>query len=312
MRHVLGMKPLVFISSAMALVGCSYVPGLPPENQVSLAEIVDRVQCELFSAVDSHKIQKPWLIGDQTFKKGWAAAYTLTLKTEDKVAVSLGTDMLRPPGLLTIALGGGASEKAVETGDISFKLKLSELVQIGCPVNRADGKSGRFFASSTGVRDWFDRVMTAIDKTDGVQVPDSFGQQLEFYVQVDGSGKGSWTFTREKPVFGATAYRLQTYILKVAFSPRPGAPESQPVHITNWQSGRDTFAVGPAQPKIMGQPMTGEDTSATPTAKRKTGKSLVRKPPVIKRFTPVESGTATILNNQLNQLQNNQSDRTNR
>jgi hypothetical protein len=141
-----------FIRAALlcgALSGCARTPDLPDESRIQLAEIVDRVKCELHDAVAAHPRYYPWLMK-------WAAGLELTLKVKAEGAGSASSDYIWPISLGTfkLALSGALTENAVRTALFKISMPLSYTLHYTCPLGPAYGPSRRDLTGDLGLREW--------------------------------------------------------------------------------------------------------------------------------------------------------------
>lgn len=118
------------------LTGCMTIPPLEQDG-VAISEIVQRIKCELASAVPKPTGVFP--TGDFQWIKYWTAKVDLDLQTTDQSVLTANTNFIDPmkqailPGIGTFAqnftLSAGASidGTAQRTDKISFTLSISEL-----------------------------------------------------------------------------------------------------------------------------------------------------------------------------------------
>lgn len=203
------MRPYLLRWLAIGMLtvsGCTAAPRLPPEHRISIAEVVDRVQCELQELVEAYTVRHPqsqnyqWLLD-------WAAAYELSLQVDATGNVSATSDIIDilSAGIFTLTLGAGASEASQRIAVVKFSINLAELQGYRCA---REPNAWRFFGRDTGMRDWIDRVMGSYDAEDRLvkHRPSTFSQSLEFKIKLEGSASGLWSFVhaKTKPALGGS------------------------------------------------------------------------------------------------------------
>src|SRR5262245_57305453 len=106
--------------AAIAAAGCMTVPDLPPEAQISIEAVANRVKCELRQAGEA----EPWLFTDK-----WIGSVDLTLEVFDK-GQAAGTLAFVVPvshGTFTLGFTGGPTESVRRTVGVSFPFKMADL-----------------------------------------------------------------------------------------------------------------------------------------------------------------------------------------
>ncbi len=121
---------------AVPISNCATVPPLSDDG-IAIAEIVQRVKCELADAVPTP--QPPYPTGPYQWMKDWTAKIDLTLITNQQSAVTPTAMFISPlltqnvPGVGSImrsfsfGVGGGLNTTAVREETLSFTLSLAEL-----------------------------------------------------------------------------------------------------------------------------------------------------------------------------------------
>jgi hypothetical protein len=115
------------ILCALLAAGCTTVPSLQ-ENGIAIAEIVQRVKCEIAFAVPEPEPPRP--TGRYQWMRGWTAKVDLTLKTNEDSAITPSISLINPlKSAQTFSLGGGGSfsSTASRTEVLSFTISLAEL-----------------------------------------------------------------------------------------------------------------------------------------------------------------------------------------
>ena len=241
---MISIRATVSICGSALLAGCALHPGLPDERRISIAEVIERVQCEMKAAYDANKGRHPWL-------KNWAAGYVLSLERVDERSISFGGTIINTmsAGVLNLAGKAGGGEKATETGNVSFTFNLPDLDHIACAVSETPSR-GIYFSGETGAAAWISRIADGIDERekDLVTIPDSFGHTIAFVVSGNGSITPTWSAATGNATATPLLSRADTYNLKLGLVKIPTPPKEkiQKVEVTNFpawmKSGR------PAQP----------------------------------------------------------------
>jgi hypothetical protein len=191
------------------LAGCTAVPPLDPIRKISVAQIADRVQCELRNAVAPYA-SKGWL-------RAWHASYILTLQVDADAGVALSNSFINPvsDGTFTLGTGLGLSGSTTRIETMSFTLPIQKIRNYRCmlpppPEFDLDG--------NLGLNDWVKRVAEAFDKHDKGEV-ESFGHSVSFVVAATASVTPNFALVRYTGPGAFSANRKDTHTLNVAFAP---------------------------------------------------------------------------------------------
>lgn len=129
------------VGAAAALLGlsasaCTVVPPLA-EDDIGVAEIVQRVKCEIWEAAPVPSGKYP--TGPYQWMRDWTAKVDLTLTTNDMGSVTPAASFVTPmtpqtlagigsfSRMFTFGVGGGVSTSASRTETLSFSLSFAEL-----------------------------------------------------------------------------------------------------------------------------------------------------------------------------------------
>lgn len=116
------------IIALTAVSGCAHVASLPPEYQISVADIVNNVRCELQKASQEF----PFLSKDQ----GWSAGVNLSLQVVASGDAGIDPSVAVPltPGLMVVTAGAKYSGTADSTSSLKFTENLDQWTKIPCVV----------------------------------------------------------------------------------------------------------------------------------------------------------------------------------
>lgn len=274
--------------AVITLCGCAAHRDLPTEEKVSIADVLDQVECELHAAVATfvaaHSDQPHYR---KEFVNGWAAAASLTLETTDEANLNGGFLYGNPltGGILRLTFNASASEKVHRIADLTVSFTLKDLYEKGCQTRPGpEGRRGRYFSNDTGVSEWFHRASTSLHQA-GNFPPDKFSHSLDFTITKAGDGKGAWTFIHSGPSVGGKLSVQDMYQLKVAFSP---IPSPQRVRVVNFGELGQLLDAPPAEPR---RPQAKFGTQQVPFAKTKS-----------RRLPPAPPEARHLLDQQLFQL----------
>jgi hypothetical protein len=122
------MRAIKAFALVFLLSGCAVVPTLE-ENGIAIADIVQRVKCELAYAVPDFRGHYP--SGDYQWMRYWTAKVDLTLDVNDLSSVKPNSSYTTPVSQGTFALGatGELSTQAQRVEKLSFTLSMNELVE---------------------------------------------------------------------------------------------------------------------------------------------------------------------------------------
>jgi hypothetical protein len=122
------MWAAISIALGLLLAGCAVIPTLE-EDGIAIADIVQRVKCELAYAVPDFSGRYP--SGDYQWMKYWTAKVDLTLDVNDLSSVKPNSSYTSPisQGVFTIGATGEFSTQAQRVEKLSFTLSMKELVE---------------------------------------------------------------------------------------------------------------------------------------------------------------------------------------
>jgi hypothetical protein len=191
------------------VAGCTSVPPLDPIRKISVAQIADRIQCELQHAVAPYA-SKGWL-------RNWHANYVLTLQVDADAGVALSNSFISPVtnGTFTLGTGLGLTGSATRIESMTFSLSIQKIRNYRCtlpppPEINLDG--------NLGLDDWVARVAEAFDKHDIGEV-ESFGHSVSFVVAATASLTPNFALVRYTGPGAFSADRKDTHTLNIAFAP---------------------------------------------------------------------------------------------
>jgi hypothetical protein len=169
--------------SSVWLAGCVLVPPLQVDG-ISIAEIVQRVKCEIAFAVP--KPSGPWPTGPYQWMSGWSAKVDLTLRTDATSSITptavftkyfpfekvteVGGNVLR---FFTLGVGGGLSTSANRTEILSFTISLAELQEFK-KRNECNLPWGIDVYGNLGLQEWISSALTPVESqqlTVGIHPP---------------------------------------------------------------------------------------------------------------------------------------------
>jgi hypothetical protein len=122
------MRAVIGISLGFLLAGCAVIPTLQ-EDGIAIADIVQRVKCELAYAVPDFSGRYP--SGDYQWMKYWTAKVDLQLDVNDQSSIKPNSSYTTPVTGGTFAVGatGELSAQAQRIEKLSFTLSMKELVE---------------------------------------------------------------------------------------------------------------------------------------------------------------------------------------
>ena len=122
------MRAGISVTLGFLIAGCAIIPPLQ-EDGVAIADIVQRVKCELAYAVPDFAGTYP--SGNYQWMKYWTAKIDLTLDVNDLSSIRPDSTYTTPVthGLFTIGAGGELGNQAQRIEKLSFTLSMKELVE---------------------------------------------------------------------------------------------------------------------------------------------------------------------------------------
>jgi hypothetical protein len=209
----------------LAFGGCG-IPVLDTPNPgLTVANIVDRIECEIAQSVQDHPNLK---------RQRWAAAADLYLTVNDSAGLTPTVSFLQPlishPGT-EFSFGASAALKGERTRiynqSIVLALENFPVSKTNIPLDRAPCPQVETFdlAGDLGIKAVIDIGLGSLDTGDRAQFStkdnNAFGQTIEFVVTKNVSGVGPmWTLVRFNGpggLFGAE--RVDTHKLIISFAP---------------------------------------------------------------------------------------------
>jgi len=196
------------------LCACSSIPLSSPDK---VPILVRQIQCELY---DAHK--KLTAHGANPWLNSWAAAFSLTLKSDQAGGASPEVSLLGPFGAGTYALpvGGGISADGVRTAAAKYSVKLSDLHTVDCGTPEQPLVFG-----SLGIEEWLFKTV-APERAVSYRLPDTVGHTFQFALTYGAHAAPAYTLVRSKGNSGFTFSRTDTDIVDVALTdatPKPPA-----------------------------------------------------------------------------------------
>lgn len=201
--------------------GCSNIPVLDIQSPVTVANIIDRVQCETYRAAERY----PKLRRDR-----WVGVADLYLQVDDSAGISPSLSYVEPAAQLVVGLSGTAKRARQRVYNESLRLDMAKLDGRTCNKVLADYD----LTGNLGIEETLAIGSQSFDPNeDRVQFVDkeAVGQTLQFVLTKNVSGGPTWTLTHFiGPGPLASAERIDTHKLIVSFA--PGAPLKKTVVTT--------------------------------------------------------------------------------
>jgi hypothetical protein len=207
----------IAIAMISAVGGCGGVPPLDIPSDLTVAHIIDRIQCEVWKA--RHKYPR--------FRnRAWVAVANLTLQVDDSVGLTPKVSFIHPFATegTNFAFGASATLKGARQRIYVEQIEiLVDKVNKGSCDRQRDGFS---LTGELGIVETVAIAMSSIDSDDAVQFQpkpdkDAFGQTIQFVVTKNVSDLGpTWTLVRfvgPGGLFGAE--RVDTHRLIISFAP---------------------------------------------------------------------------------------------
>jgi len=158
---------------ALLTASCATVPPLQ-EDGIAIAEIVQRVKCEIAFAVPEPQPPPPWPSGRYQWMSGWTAKVDLTLITNAQssitptavftkffptVAVPHVGNIAR---FFTFGVGAGAATTAVRTEILSFTVSLKELIKFK-RLEECDLPNALDVYGNLGLQEWVESALKPVE-----------------------------------------------------------------------------------------------------------------------------------------------------
>jgi len=213
-------KPLLATLAAI-LAGCSSIPDLPNDEPASLANLADKIECEIYRAYKS--AAKP---SDIDFSK-WAVVYTITQNATDTAAVGFDPlSWLSPARVDKLVYSGSANleREAYRNGKAEYSVFVANTSEKTCEPDPAVPLV-KVFPADFKLRDWVNQVALARNKDQ----LSSFSYSVRVQVTTGGGigpdfEDGKWTAKA-----GVSAKRMTVNTVDFAFLPIPEKPKPQQV-----------------------------------------------------------------------------------
>lgn len=198
----------------LVLFGCAGVPQLDIPSQITVAHIVDRIQCEAYRSVLRHPKLK---------KEKWVGAADLFLQVDDNAGVTPTLSYIEPLATagtqFAFGVSGTLRKARQRVYSESIKLDMAGLNAKACTTRDATYD----LTGDLGIIETLDIAAKSIDENDVAAFADkeAVGQTLQFILTRNVSGGPTWTlahFTGVGSTF-AGAERVDTHKLIVSFTP---------------------------------------------------------------------------------------------
>lgn len=202
------------IFGVLFAAGCATVPRLEPGLRMSVADLVDRIQCELHESLKAQ--------GSRVEKiSGWTVAYALTLTVDEEAGISpdLAWDTAISRGTFTFGIGGGFTATASRQVSLKFTLPVDKLRKYPCDP-RLPAPSGIHLDSNLGLTDWLSRVLDAA-QGNAFDNFDTFGTLVEFTVEASAKVTPGLELVSFKGPGAASIKRADSHKLNISFDAPP-------------------------------------------------------------------------------------------
>ena len=219
-----GVGRALGFGAVLALAACAGPPDLNLPEGVTVAQIVDRVQCEVWQAAQKNPVLK---------RDKWVAVVDLLLQVDDSVGLTPSVAFIHP-----LSVVDGTSVAATAAGQLSgARLRIfteTLTLQVNNVKERAcypRGDRGIDLTGDLGIIEAVDLAVGSVDRNSAAQFAekDAFGQTIQFVLTKNVSNVGpTWTLTHfigPGGLFGAE--RVDTHKLVISFAPgvkRKAAP----------------------------------------------------------------------------------------
>lgn len=202
------------LTAIVFLGGCAGVPAYDIPSPVTVANIIDRIECEAFQATK----QNPMLVTDR-----WVGVADLYLQVDDSAGLTPALRFIEPLARAGTTFAFGASGILKR----SRQRLYSETIRID--MAKLNGKTCQKYdayydlTGELGIVETMGIALASIDKDNTAAFSDkvAFGQTLQFVLTRNVSGVGpTWTLTHfigPGGLFGAE--RIDTHKLIVSFTP---------------------------------------------------------------------------------------------
>jgi len=199
--------------STIILSGCANVPEYDIQSPVTVAHILDRIQCEAHAAAKDHKLFRD---------EKWVGVADLFLQVDDNAGLSPTLSYIEPLAAtgtkFTLGVSGNVkrARQRVYNEQVHFDfIKLNDKM-CSKPLVAYD------LTGDLGITETLAIAAESIDnKEDNLAFAgkEAVGQTVQFVLTRNISGGPGWTLQRFVGGFGAGAERVDTHKLIVSFAP---------------------------------------------------------------------------------------------
>jgi len=205
------------MAAATILGACTSIPQLDIESPVTVANIVDRIECEAWTARERHP---------QLLSQKWIGQADLYLQVDDSAGLEPSLTFIKPlmeeGTKFTFGVNATLKRTRQRLYNESIKIDMTKLNESTCKQARTNYD----LAGDLGIIDTLDIGLRSFDKIDeehGVAFSDkeAIGQTLQFVLTRNVNGVGpTWTLSHFIGPGGlAGAERIDTHKLIVTFTP---------------------------------------------------------------------------------------------
>lgn len=199
---------------AFSMSACAGPPRLDIPSPLTVAHIIDRVQCEVLEATSRFPKLR---------SQDWSVAVNLTLQVEDSVGVTPTVSFVQPLATAGTQFSFGASAALKNARQRIYSESLDIRVAALKPRN-CEAEQSRFsLTGDLGIVEAVALGMSSIGPDDGAgfKKDKAFGQTIQFVVTRNVSGVGpTWSLVHFSGPGGLLgAERVDTHQLIVSFAP---------------------------------------------------------------------------------------------
>lgn len=193
------------VVAALILASCTTVPSLQPtSNSIPIRDIVDRIYCELDSALSPRMAPGAKDINVRNLLRTWSARMDLTFTINTSSGISPGVSFITPLTQIvdkargtfsqsfTFGIGGGLSGSANRIEKISLQIPLTQLKDQVINGKKSGGtcnpgewvatlerESGEALTRDLGLREWIDSSLGQL--VDQIKGPINFSKELQSF-----------------------------------------------------------------------------------------------------------------------------------
>jgi hypothetical protein len=208
------------IGILLIVTGCSGVPAFDlPNGRITVRNIEDRVQCEIFRAAQKHPRLKT---------EKWVAVAALILQVDDGAGLSPNISYLQPLAAAASSFTFNAGAVLSGTRERIFDETLSiPIVNLSSAICRDGNTNETALAGELGIIETVDLAFGSVGPhnvgtfSGSATSTDAFGETLQFVLTVNLNGVGpTWTLTHFTGPGGlAGVNRMNTNKLIISFAP---------------------------------------------------------------------------------------------